>query len=184
MNNAIIALNDLNNALENVLPAGTIREDNATAAIELIFKPVAASYTGSLESSEDHDGGTRYRPTDGEEIREILTNFWGEYLPAVLHEKIAAQIIREGTFSLDDWPEAFCDDLADDYWNRVNDLDHDLEIIAERKKATAAEIAKLSAKMMVLESAEKRITTEIERWSTRWNATTAAANLRAKIKAD
>jgi len=183
MNNAIRALNNLNHALENVLPAGISCKNSATA-IELIFRSVAASYTGNLESSEDRDGGICYRPSDGEEIRKILTDLWGEYLPAILREKIAEQILREGTSSLDDWPEAFCNDLADEYRDCVSGLDHDLEIVVERKKATAAEIAKLSAKMMVLEAAEKRLRAEIKWWSARWNETTAATNLRAESEAD
>jgi hypothetical protein len=183
MNNAILALNDLKHALENVLPAGISCKNSATA-IELIFRPVAASYTGNLESSEDHDGGICYRPSNGNEIREILTDLWGEYLPAMLREKIAEQIIREGTSSLEDWPEAFCDDLADNYRDRVSNLDHDLEVIAERKKATAAEIAKLSARMMVLEAEEKRLHAEIKWWSARWNETAAATNLRTESEAN
>jgi hypothetical protein len=185
MNNAIRALNDLNHALRNMLPINIPYEDmDGATAIKLIFAPVAARYTGSLESSEDHDGGICYRPSDGEEIREILADFWGEYLPAKLREEIAEQILREGTFSLEDWPEAFCDDLADEYRDRVNSLDHDLEIITERKEATVAEIAKLSARMMVLEAEEKRLRAEIERWSARWSETTAARNLCAEIGAD
>jgi hypothetical protein len=181
MNNAISVLNDLSFVLKNVLPTGIPHKDSASesaSASELVLRTVSASYTGNLESSEDHDGVICYRPSDGNEIREILTDLWGAYLPAMLREKIAEQIIREGTSSLEDWPEAFCDDLANDYQDRVNGLDHDLEVIAERKKATATEIAKLSARMMVLEAEEKRLHAEIKWWSA------PAANLRAESEAD
>ena len=183
MNNAIIALNDLNRVLKNVLPAETSSKDSATA-IDLIFRSVADRYTGLLRSNEDHNGNVCYRPSDGEEIHEILTDLWGEYLPATLREKIAEQIIRDGTYSLDGWPEAVCGDQVDDYQDRVSDLDHELEVIAERKTATAAEIAKLSARVMVLEAQEKRLNAEIKWWSAHWNETITATSLHVKNETD
>jgi hypothetical protein len=104
MNNAIGALTDLNHTLENVLPIGTPRKNpdrsNATA-LELIVGSVAERYIGEMESDEDRHGAVWYRPSDEEDIREILVDLWGEYLPTMIREKIAEQLIKEG------WPELF-----------------------------------------------------------------------------
>jgi len=102
MNNAINALNGLNCALENVLPTGNRHRDGDSAtALELIVGLVADRYIGNLESSEDRHGDVWYLPSDADDIREIMTGLWGEYLPALLREEIAERIIREG------WPEKF-----------------------------------------------------------------------------
>src|SRR5262249_28064724 len=100
MNNAIRALNDLNRTLENVLPACNRYRDSATV-LELIVGSVADRYIGDLESSEDCHGDVWYLPSDADDIREIMTDLWGKYLPALLREEIAERIIREG------WPEGF-----------------------------------------------------------------------------
>jgi hypothetical protein len=106
MNNAINALKDLNRSLKNVLPAGP-------TALELIVGSVAAHYIGDMESDEDRYGTVWYPPSDEDDIREILTDLWSKYLPAILREEIAEQIIREG------WPKPLylnCRDRTHDFY--------------------------------------------------------------------
>jgi hypothetical protein len=105
MSSAINALNDLNCALESVQPASARHRNRPYSdhptALELIVGSVAAHYIGDMESDEDRYGAIWYRPSDEDDIREILADLWGKYLPAMIREKIAEDLIREG------WPELF-----------------------------------------------------------------------------
>jgi hypothetical protein len=102
MNNAISALKDLNRALETVLPAGSATPHSGyPTALELIVGSVAAHYIGNMESDEDCYGAAWYRPSDEEDIREILTKLWGKYLSATVREEISKELIMKG------WPELF-----------------------------------------------------------------------------
>jgi hypothetical protein len=102
-------MRDVTQALETILPDGTPHSDSV-AALKLIIESTTSRYVGDLESGDDaHNGGVVYWPSDKEEVREILADLWGAFLPAGIRDQIAEYLV-EGTPDPHDWPNAFCPD--------------------------------------------------------------------------
>jgi hypothetical protein len=167
-----------------------------TTAIKLIIKSVASKYTDEIECSEPGHGVLSYSPVNAEHIRGLLEPWRGVLTPEALEEVF--EQIMEGTDSADDWPDAWCEDDADHYWQQLNGADHDLEIVADRKRVIDTEIAAQTAlkaapdgaKMTGLKEArtrldieEKQLRAEFNKWSALWDCTSAAEEMRSRIDA-
>jgi hypothetical protein len=90
----------------------TVTEE--TAFEVLIDASVRKRYTGDLNRFWDaRDGGYVYVPLDVSNIRDLLTEIWGDLLSYEASEDAFFRLTEDGA-DLDEWPLAWCEEDDDE----------------------------------------------------------------------
>jgi hypothetical protein len=113
------------------ISSNTLSLTEQTALETLIDDSIVARYEGDLERIDEYCGvcGT-YLPLDEDNIRELLTAFWGEHVTA---ETLDAAFDRLTQFGADEWPRAWCEeDIREEKDRRLRSIDYDIQCAEEQ----------------------------------------------------
>ncbi len=88
----------------------------------VVTASITARYAGDLQRWwDERNGGVYYTPLDTDNIRELLTTLWGDFLTTEAIEEFATQLIVEGA---ENWPRTWCEEDEDEKEERqARDLD-------------------------------------------------------------
>jgi hypothetical protein len=110
----------------------------------LIENSIIERYEGDLERHETESGEITYIPLDVDNIHDLLTTGWGEYVAADTLEQIFKNLTEDGA---EKWPKAYCEeDLDYEREQRASLIDYDIacaEVHLEKLKTERDELIAL-----------------------------------------